>query len=292
MSYDIINMPASTATYSQGRSGKNIEYILIHYTGAAGSARNNGIYFSGGNRNASAHYFIDSYDIVLSVPESNTAWHAGNFDFNQRSLGIEVCSNGEDFTAEEIKRLTWLVGVLMQRYGLGASRVIRHYDAYDYGNKSQRWIDPHKMCPAPYAPNGSDPSGSKWRQLHATITGGKVEEPTSEGTGLVIDGLWGRATTEALQQYFGTPCDGEVWHQWPSQAQPAFKGGWQYDKTGTGSPLIKAMQTRLGVYADGLIGPTTINALQKRMGTVIDGELWEHSPCIKEMQRRLNKGTF
>ncbi|NLH92589.1 MAG: N-acetylmuramoyl-L-alanine amidase, partial [Atopobium sp.] len=51
---DIIDIPASTSTYSSGRGGKPIGWIVIHYTGASGTARNNGTYFSGGDRNASA----------------------------------------------------------------------------------------------------------------------------------------------------------------------------------------------------------------------------------------------
>ena len=36
-------------------SGRKIKYIVIHWVGAASTAVNNGTYFQGGDRGASAH---------------------------------------------------------------------------------------------------------------------------------------------------------------------------------------------------------------------------------------------
>lgn len=153
MAYEIVDIPASPATYTKGRGGAPVLWIVVHYTGADGSARDNGRYFAGGNRNASAHYFIDDSDIVRSVPEADTAWAVGNFQANQRSISIEVCSAGEDFSEAEIQRLAWLVQRLRAQYGIPAENVIRHYDAYDFAQRAGlggSWVDPHKSCPAPY----------------------------------------------------------------------------------------------------------------------------------------------
>lgn len=199
MAYNIISIPANAATYTNGRGGHDIECIVVHYTAGTGSATENGRYFAGGNRNASAHYFIDTRDIVQSVPDADTAWAVGNWGANQRTLNIEVCSNGEDFTSGEIERLAWLVQTLMSRHGIDANHVIRHYDAYDrFKNLGGRWIDPHKRCPAPYTPNGGDPSGEKWAALHSTITGGEydteednteeeVEKMAATGLGVIVN---------------------------------------------------------------------------------------------------------
>ena len=107
-----------------------------------------------------------------------------------------------------------------------------------------------------------------------------------------VDGDWGTTTTIFLQEAFGTAVDGEVWHQWAPNRQAAFVAGWKYDNGGAGSPLVKAMQRWLGVDDDGIWGKKTTKALQGKMGTKVDGELWRHSPCVKEMQRRLNAGTL
>lgn len=121
----------------------------------------------------------------------------------------------------------------------------------------------------------------------------KGAKPTPKpSANLVIDGYWGTKTTTALQKYFGTTVDGVVSHQWPTCRQAAFANGWEYDKTGKGSQLIRAIQGAVDVYQDGLIGPHTINALQRHMGTPIDGELSGPSLCVKEMQKRLNEGRF
>jgi N-acetyl-anhydromuramyl-L-alanine amidase AmpD len=175
---EIIDIPASTSTYSHGRGGKSIEWIVIHYTGAAGTARNNGDYFAGGNRNASAHYFLDGNEAIRSVGDGDTAWAVGNFDMNQRSMSIEVCSDGEDFSDAEIAQLTELTRSLMDSYGIDADHVIRHHDVADHVTTGST-VSPHKDCPAPYV--SGDPDGSKWAALHDTITsGGASETATSE----------------------------------------------------------------------------------------------------------------
>lgn len=110
------------------------------------------------------------------------------------------------------------------------------------------------------------------------------------------DGYWGRDTTRALQRAMGTPVDGEIWEQ-PSKwrkRNPGLTHGWVWKarpKKG-GSRVIKAIQKRLKVTADGYIGPNTIRALQRHLGTTVDGELWGKSPAIRALQKRLNQGAF
>ena len=202
MGYGIKSIPASSRTYTRGREGCSIGHIVVHYTGAAGGAVDNGRYFAGGARGASAHYFVDSGAIVQSVADSDTAWAVGNWGANLRTLSIEVCSAGEDFSQGERERLRWLVRTLMERHGIDADHVIRHYDVYDrYRNIGGRWLDPRKCCPAPYASNGGDPSGAKWRELHAYITSGadgseetdekptieEVDEMAATGFGVIVN---------------------------------------------------------------------------------------------------------
>ena len=170
-----------------GRAGRAVDYIVVHYTADAGSAWANAEFArrgkDGDKRISSFHYVIDSSSIFQSVDEADTAWHAGDDAMSMRSIGIEVCSVGEDFTLGEIARLAWLVQDVMSRYGIPPERVIRHYDVTG------------KMCPAPYAPNGSDPTGEKWTKLHAVITGGVGEE------GLPMEFI-GRANQRDQLRYF------------------------------------------------------------------------------------------
>lgn len=161
--------------YTRGRSGRVVDEIVVHYTGTLASAHNNLLYFSRNNAYASAQYFIDRdgtlYDVSQSVTEDDTAWHAGNWDVNCRSVGIECVSAGEDFTEVQIETLADLVQTLMRRYGVPASRVIRHYDVTG------------KLCPAPYVRQ------EKWDALHARITGQSAETPAPTPAPAQPDGV-------------------------------------------------------------------------------------------------------
>lgn len=120
-------------------------------------------------------------------------------------------------------------------------------------------------------------------------------EPTPQPRpGIDVDGYWGNQVTSALQEHYGTPVDGVVSHQWPDNVRrnPGLTYGWETDYTQIGSTVIRALQQDLGVEADGLFGRDSIMALQRRLGTYVDGRLDAPSNCIKELQRRLNAGTF
>ena len=97
MSMTIIQMPCNPGNYTAKRTSA-IRYLVIHYTGAPGTARNNGAYFARrGDIGASAHYFVDAQDIVQSVPDSSRAWHCGAASYrhpecrNDNSIGVELC---------------------------------------------------------------------------------------------------------------------------------------------------------------------------------------------------------
>ncbi len=119
-----------------------------------------------------------------------------------------------------------------------------------------------------------------------------VPDPAPQG--IEVDGYWGPATTSALQRAFGTEEDGEVWHQWQANvdANPGLTGGWVCDATLKGSPLIRAIQSSLGVATDGIMGSQTVSALQSAFGHPVDGYFGEGSPTIKAIQEHLNAGDI
>ena len=113
---------------------------------------------------------------------------------------------------------------------------------------------------------------------------------------MTVDGYWGTATTRRLQEVLGTPTDGVVSSQavsWQAK-NPGLTSGWDWvsDSLATGSTVIEALQQRLGVTADGLIGTNTIMALQAHFGTVQDGSITESSSCVTALQKALNNNTF
>lgn len=146
----------------QSRGGKKPAYIVIHYVGAVSTAKNNATYFAGGNRNASAHFFVDDSSVWQSVDVSKAAWHcggglqgSGGHSYygkctNLNSIGIEMCCkkvSGKLVVSEKTEANTaWLVKKLMADYGIKAANVIRHWDVtgkncpgYWTGDSNARW---------------------------------------------------------------------------------------------------------------------------------------------------------
>lgn len=158
-----INKHHGTCNRSKRSGGVgSIKYICVHYTAGTGSALNNCKYFAGGNRNASADYFVDDNGIweYNDPSKGYYTWAVGDGKgkygiTNSNSISIEVVNTGRAFSTKEINYLKELVPYLMKKYNIPASRVVRHYDAS------------RKQCPYYYAKNSS-----KWTELHKVITSG------------------------------------------------------------------------------------------------------------------------
>lgn len=170
MGMKITQMPCNPGNYTAKRSSA-IRYLVIHYTGAPGTARNNGAYFaSRGDIGASAHYFVDAQDIVQSVPDSGRAWHCGAAVYkhpecrNDNSIGVELCCypNVDGtwyFDPATVANAVQLVRSLMAQYGIGIDHVVRHYDVTG------------KICPEPFVRDAS-----AWAEFKARLTAPETEE--------------------------------------------------------------------------------------------------------------------
>lgn len=115
---------------------------------------------------------------------------------------------------------------------------------------------------------------------------------TKPKANLSVDGKWGKGVTKALQKALGTTQDGIISRQPRNSVTQSFYGGTISFGSGNGSPLVRALQKKIAAKVDGKLGPATIRALQKYLGTAQDGVLSRPSPAVKEMQRRLNAGNF
>ncbi|WP_266078688.1 N-acetylmuramoyl-L-alanine amidase [Haladaptatus caseinilyticus] len=81
---------ADSSNYDDGRYGENINWYIVHV--AEGSYSGTINWFQNPDADASTHYVIENKDdpeITRMVDESDTAWHAGNWEYNKQSLGIE-----------------------------------------------------------------------------------------------------------------------------------------------------------------------------------------------------------
>lgn len=169
---NIIKMISKFNFYAGVISRLNDGYIVIHYVGGLGNAKQQCEYFAGGNRGASAHYFVDfNGDVYQSVEDHNSAWHCGSSTGykhpkcrNTNSIGIELCcrTTGDKNKADAnwyFEEATVLAAIqltkeLMEKYKIPADHVIRHYDVTG------------KTCPAPYVFNTGKHT---WAQFQEAI---------------------------------------------------------------------------------------------------------------------------
>ena len=121
------------------RSKKNIQFIIIHYTGMNNqlSAINR---LCNINSKVSAHYFIKKNGYVLSlVPPLYEAWHAGKSSWknlkslNKCSIGIEIQNSGhnnnyENFSQKQIISTKKLLKYLIRKYKINFKNVLGHSD--------------------------------------------------------------------------------------------------------------------------------------------------------------------
>lgn len=133
------------------------------------------------------------------------------------------------------------------------------------------------------------------------VKNGHTAMNLTDGDGIDIDilpitGIWDEATTTKLQQIFGTTVDGKVSNQWLVyiDKNPGLTSGWQWHTkpNGKGSQLIKAMQKWAGMSVfsrDGEWGEKTCKAVQKKLGTTIDGYVSNPSQMVKALQRWANE---
>ncbi len=257
--------------------------IVIHWWGEPSGATHQGIvnYLAGPNvAMVSAHYVVSQERTTQIVSLADTAYHAGNYPINAQSVGIECRPEMDDKTVERVRKL---ITSLRQHFG-------------------PLWLGPHQQfsatgCPGAYM--------SLIPEFKALAAGSKTDIPTPPGAApvpppadpqqtLEVDGYWGSATTLKLQQVLGTPADGVVSGQvasWKAQ-NPGLVSGWEWvdEASAKGSEVLRALQGKVGADIDGLIGPSTIKALQGHYAQPQNGVLLGGSATIKALQQALNAG--
>ena len=80
-----------TSHKSKGRGGRKIDKIFVHHMAGNLTVKQCGNVFK--QNQASAHYGINGKNIGCYVDEKDTAWHCGNWGYNQRSIGIELAND-------------------------------------------------------------------------------------------------------------------------------------------------------------------------------------------------------
>lgn len=262
-----INKLLTPYNFTDKNSVGRIKYIVIHYVGALGGALENCQYYAGKYVGASAHYFVGfNGEIWQSVEDEDIAWHCGANSYkhgecrNANSIGIELCvrkrntaSQGatdkdwyfEDATVEAAAELT---RYLMDKYGVPADHVIRHYDVTG------------KICPNPYVYNTT---AHTWDEFKRMISSGAVSAGNSEKKLYRVRKSWEDAAGqlgafESLENAKKACIAGYNVYDWDGKAvYSVFAGNEQQTVAGGAESMIWSFLTGKGlnVYAAaGLMG--------------------------------------
>lgn len=166
--------------YNFSNRSEKVKYLVIHDVGANSTAKNNRDYFNGGNRNASADFFIDSTNIIQTMDyNTHFSWAIGDGagkygKTNGNSVSIEMCleSNLKPSTAT-VNNTIDLVKYLMKALNISADNVVRHYDCS------------HKNCPGSFSANNWEEWTTFKKQLSNIVLTAKVSSYTAVKLGEV-----------------------------------------------------------------------------------------------------------
>lgn len=140
---------ASSSNYSTAsRGAAQIDTIVIHVTQGSWSSAIN--WFGDSRAGVSAHYVMRRSDGFAGqcVREKDIAWHAGNWNYNTRSIGIEhegYADNSGTWTDAMLRGSARLSAYLCKKYGIpiDRTRIIGHGEVPN---------SPHPYCPGSYFP--------------------------------------------------------------------------------------------------------------------------------------------
>ena len=159
--------------YTPGRQGRSIDKIVLHHN--AGNLTVEGCHSVWQTREASAHYQVEeSGRIGQLVWDADTAWHAGTWEANLTSIGIEHadCSTSPWMIGEAtLDNGAHLTATLCRYYGLGRP---------EYGRNVFFHCDfQATSCPASIAGTQRDAYLSRAGQWYDAMAG-TANNPTEE----------------------------------------------------------------------------------------------------------------
>ncbi|WEH38946.1 N-acetylmuramoyl-L-alanine amidase [Streptomyces sp. AM 2-1-1] len=141
-------IPASTSNYtvSSRPSSYRLNYVVIHVTQE--TFQDAMRIFEDPARRVSAHYMVASADGYIGqfVREKDIAWHAGNWDYNTRSIGIEHegwVDQPQWFTDVMYQQSAKLTAAVCDHYGIPKTRthIIGHVEVpgTDHTDPGPNW---------------------------------------------------------------------------------------------------------------------------------------------------------
>ena len=262
-------VPASTANFSTANRPHDypVDMIIIHdIEGSYGSAIQE---FQNPAAQVSAHYVIsDAGQVTQMVAEHDIAWHAGNWDYNTRAIGIEhegFATGPNWYTTPMYDASAHLIASICSRWGVPIDRthVIGHYQVPDPNHPGQFGGAGHHTDP-----------GTNWdwtdymslAQRYASAVPSPPHMATDPvavelGTSATVSWLSARSCTLPIQSYTVVSQPGNIVQNLPAGAtSTTFSGlqsGTSYTFTvtahnaagqdsSTSNPVLAGVQERLG----------------------------------------------
>ena len=134
-----ISLNYSPNISTKKRIGKNIKYLIFHYTGMKSETRAINRLIDESSK-VSCHYLIKrNGSIILMAPETYVAWHAGisfwknQKNLNKNSIGIEITNKGHQFgyqkySKNQILSLIRLSKYIIKKYRISKTNILGHSD--------------------------------------------------------------------------------------------------------------------------------------------------------------------
>ncbi|WUR84611.1 N-acetylmuramoyl-L-alanine amidase [Streptomyces phaeochromogenes] len=140
--------PASTSNYTVANrpTSHSVDFVIIHVTQATYS--DTLAIFQNPKKKVSAHYVVRSADghVAQMVRERDIAWHAGNWDYNTRSIGIEHegwVDKPAYFTNPMYEESAKLTAAICTKYRIPKDRshILAHYEVpgSDHTDPGPHW---------------------------------------------------------------------------------------------------------------------------------------------------------
>lgn len=271
-----------TKHFTPGRCGKSIDSVVLHYND--GDLSIDGCYDTWQTRQASAHYQVQSDGLVGQlVWDDDTAWHAGNWAANCRSIGIEHANRGDSLTDECIESGAHLVAAICAYYKLGRPQWGVNVFPHSHFSSTD--------CPGPLREGTSYHNRYMARaaEWYDAMVGGTQPGPPQQGgtpapapsSGLGDTSWTGPLMLAEWQEQLGTTADGRLSSQSDynrREVQVRIESGVYDGSYNThGSSMVRVLQSRLGVVVDGQMGHDTVKGIQRLLndtvgaGLVVDG---------------------
>lgn len=314
-----------------GNKITKVKKIIVHYTANnGGTAENHYSYFNNlKGRYASAHIFVDKKEALCIIPLNEIAYHANDIqkrvngapyrgvpellpNANFLSVGVEMCleSNGT-IHKDTITRTEDTCVNLCRQFKLDPNKdIVRHFDVTA------------KNCPAPWVSKLQDFVQFKKRVIgKLSSAGSQVSKPnpsvpnTSSNTYKVTSALSGHLTADDAKNGKNkkTSIKPGTYHIYRTangmhniSTVKGKPGSWvNPSSNNVNNPAPQANKPTSNITVDGYWGADTTRALQKYLGTYVDGIIsGQHntattkqissvtyskvgSPMVKELQRLL-----